>query len=177
MHHPTELANALTPTIWFYSLYSQTSEGHNKSNYPSRLQNSFLLDSGAAISVLNYPTYFTIAKLLNITNNITILNSSKTLTVANQTEVPILHYVTLNTIIDDNSRQFNIPFAVADKKNNLGTHFSKNIIIKSTYKTLQYNLNTTQKSFQIPQNSHHSYQKIIHLSRTFTELILKRKFV
>ena len=42
------------------------------------------------ISVLNYPTYVTIAKLLNIKQN-NIHNPSKTLTVANQTEVPILH--------------------------------------------------------------------------------------
>ena len=52
--------------------------------------------------------------------------SSKTLTVANQTEVPILHYVTftLNTTLEDDSRQFIIPFAVADiKYNTLGTPF------------------------------------------------------
>ena len=47
-------------------------------------------------------------------------------TVANQTEVPILHFVTitLNTTIEDDSRQFTIPFAVADiKYNTLGTPF------------------------------------------------------
>ena len=46
--------------------------------------------------------------------------------VANQTEFPILHYVslTLDTTIVDNSRQFIIPFAVADAKYNiLGTPF------------------------------------------------------
>ena len=53
-------------------------------------------------------------------------NSSKTVTVANQAEVPILHYVTisLNTTIEGDSRQFTIPFAVADIKYNfLGTPF------------------------------------------------------
>ena len=47
----------------------------------------FLLDSGASISVLNHPTYITIANLLGIKQN-NPPNSSKTLTVANQTEVP-----------------------------------------------------------------------------------------
>ena len=52
--------------------------------------------------------------------------NSKTLTVANQTEVPILHYanIILNTTIDENSRYFSVLFAVADIKYNiLGTPF------------------------------------------------------
>ena len=125
MYHPTEMANALTPTSWFYSLYTHTSSNQNHRDYPSRLEISFLLDSGASISVLNHPTYITSAKLLNIKQN-PPHNSSKTLTVANQTEVPILHYITitLNTTIEDDSRQFTIPFAVADIKYNiLGTPF------------------------------------------------------
>ena len=74
---------------------------------------------------MNNPTYVTIAKLLNVKQNNT-LNSSKTLTVANQTEVPILHGVTitLNTAIEDDFRQFAIPFAVADMNYKiLGTPF------------------------------------------------------
>ena len=125
MYHPTEMANALTPTSWFYSLYTHTPSNQIHRDYPSRLEISFLLDSGASISVLNHPTYITIAKLLNIKQT-SPHNSSKTLTVANQTEVPILHYITitLNTTIEDNSRQFTIPFAVADIKYNiLGTPF------------------------------------------------------
>ena len=56
------------------------------------------MDGGASISVLKYITFITIAKLLDIKQN-NLHYSSKTLTVANQTEVPILHYViiTLNT--------------------------------------------------------------------------------
>ena len=125
MYHPTDMTNALTPTSWFYSLYTHTSSNQNHRDYPSRLEISFLLDSGASIFVLNHPTYITIAKLLNIKQN-PPHNSSKTLTVANQTEVLILHYITntLNTTIEDNSRQFTIPFAVADIKDNiLGTPF------------------------------------------------------
>ena len=125
MYHPTEMANTVTPKSWFYSLYIQTRSSQIQRENPSRLEISLLLDSGASISVLNYPTYVTIAKLQNIEQNST-LYPSKTLTVANQTEVPILHYVTitLNTTIEDDSRQFTIPFAVADiKYNTLGTPF------------------------------------------------------
>ena len=89
------------------------------------------MDSGASISVLNYPTYLTIAKLRNITCNNKTNHTSKTLTVANQTEVPILHYVTttLDTSMEQTSRQFVIPFAVADIKYIfLGTPFFEEYI-------------------------------------------------
>ena len=106
------------------------------------------MDSGASISVLNYPTYVTIAKLLNIKHNNT-LTPSKTLTVATQTEVLILHYVTIlsNTSIEDSSRQFTIPFAVADIKYKiLGTHFSEEHILNTNIQdfTLQLKHQSTQ---------------------------------
>ena len=66
------------------------------------------------------------ANLLNITCDDKTNHTSKTLTVANQTEVPILHYITatLYTAIEHTSRQFIIPFAVADITYNiLGTPF------------------------------------------------------
>ena len=53
MYHPTELANALTPTSWFYSLYLHTPESYNDNYHSSRLEISFLLDSVASIPVLN----------------------------------------------------------------------------------------------------------------------------
>ena len=47
MYHPTELANALTPTSWFYSLYTHTSSNQNHRDYPSTLRDlnffSFLI--------------------------------------------------------------------------------------------------------------------------------------
>ena len=70
MYHPIELANTVTPTSWFYSLYIHTPSNQIQRDNPSRLEISFLLDSGASISVLNYRTYVTIAKLLN--NNKTV---------------------------------------------------------------------------------------------------------
>ena len=126
MYHPTEMANTVTPPSWFYFLYTHAPLNRSQREYPSGLEISVHLDSGASISVLNYLTYITIAKLPIIKQNNT-LNASKILTVANQTEVPILHYVTvtLNTTIEYDSRQFAIVFALADtKKNNfLGTPF------------------------------------------------------
>ena len=131
MYHPTEMANAITPTSWFYSLYTHASPNQNQRDYPSRLETSFLLDSGASISVLNSPTYVIIAKL-NIKQN-SPHKLSKTLTVANQSEVPILHYVTitLNTTIEYDSRQFTIPFAVADINTITLVHLS----LEKIYKT------------------------------------------
>ena len=129
MYHHTEMANALTPTSWFYSLFLHTPERHNDNDHPSRLEISFLLDSGASISVLNYPTYLTMAKLLNTTCNYKTNHTSKTLTVANQTEVPILHCITatLNTPMEHTFRQFIIPFADI-KYNILGTPFFEEFI-------------------------------------------------
>ena len=161
MYHPTEMANALTPTSWFYSLYTHTSSNQNHRDYPSRLEISFLLDSGASISLLNHPSYITIAKLLLIKQN-PPHNSSKTLTVANQTEVPILHYITitLNTTIEDDSRQFTRPFAVADIKYNiLGTPFFEENI---------QNINIQDFTLQF---KHHS--KIYPNYAKFTSLLSK----
>ena len=80
------MANAVTPTSWFYSLYTHALSNQSQRDYPSKLEISFLLDSGASISVLKYPTYVTFAKFLDIKQNNT-LHALKTFTVANQTEV------------------------------------------------------------------------------------------
>ena len=56
MYHPTETANAITPTSWFYQLYVHT-PNQNLDTCSSRLEILFLLDTGASISVLNLPTY------------------------------------------------------------------------------------------------------------------------
>ena len=123
MYHPTEMASSVTPISWFYSLYIHTPSNQIQCDNPSRLEITFLLDSGDSTSVLKYPTCVTIAKFLNIKQKNT-LNPSKTLTVADQTKVPILHYVTITliTTIEDDSRQFTLRFAVADTKYNiLGT--------------------------------------------------------
>ena len=166
MYHPTALANAVTPTSWFYTLYVHTPSSIVQRDNPSRLEIAFLLDSCASISVLNYPTYITLTKLLDIrpnhTSDVGPTRNSKTLTVANQTEVPILHYanIILNTTIDENSRYFSGLFAVADIKYNiLGTRFFEDNI-------QNINIQDFTLEFKYQSKTHPNYAK-------FTTLISK----
>ena len=48
MYHPTAIANAVTPTSWFYTLYVHTPSSIVQRDNPSRLEIAFLLDSGAS---------------------------------------------------------------------------------------------------------------------------------
>ena len=94
----------------------------------------FLLDTGASISVLNLPTFHAISKQLNINVPTNLENKrAETLTVANQTEVPIKHYISMTcfTEVNHQTRSFKIDFAVANIKYNiLGTpSFKKHIQI------------------------------------------------
>ena len=163
MYHPTAMANAVTPTSWFYTLYVHTPSSIEQRDNPSRLEIAFLLDSGASISVLNYPTYITLTKLLDIRSNHTSdvgpTRNSKTLTVANQTEVPILHYanIILNTTIDENSRYFSVPFAVADVKYNIiGTPFFEDNI-------QNINIQDFTLEFKYQSKTHPNYTKFTTL--------------
>ena len=163
MYHPTAMANAVTPTSWFYTLYVHTPSSIVQRNNPSRLEIAFLLDSGASISVLNYPTYITLTRLLDIRSNHTSdvgpTRNSKTLTVANQTEVPILHYanIILNTTIDENSRYFSVPFAVANIKYNiLGTPFFEDNI-------QNINIQDFTLEFKYQSKTHPNYAKFTTL--------------
>ena len=163
MYHPTAMANAVTPTSWFYTLYVHTPSSIVQRDNPSRLEIAFLLDSGASISVLNYPTYITLTKLLDIRSNHTSdvgpTRNSKTLTVANQTEVPILHYanIILKTTIDENSRYFSVPFAVADIKYNiLGTPFFEDNI-------QNINIQDFTLEFKYQSKTHPNYTKFTTL--------------
>ena len=177
MYHLTEMTTASTPTSWFYSLNTQVSPNQTQRAYRARLEISFLLEGGASIFGFNYPTYVTIAKLLNSKQN-NPQNASKTLTVVNQSEVPLLHYVTLtlNTTIEDDSRQFTIPFVVADIKYISLVHpSSKKIYRTEIFKILHYNSNITLE---------YTYTKLTSLlSKDYPyfhisiESILKHKFV
>ena len=124
----TEIANTISPYSWFYPLYVHTSE--TKDNLlPSKLEILFLLDTGASISVLNLPTFHVISKQLNLNVPKNFENKrAKTLTVANQIEVPIIHYISMTcfTEINHQNRSFNIDLAVANINNNiLGLLFFK----------------------------------------------------
>ena len=188
MYHPTAMANAVTPTSWFYTLYVHTPSSITQRHNPSRLEIAFLLDSGASISVLNYPTYITLAKLLDIRPNHTsdtgLHNTSKTLTVANQTEDPILHYanIILNTTVDDTSRYFSVPFAVADIKYNiLGTSFFEdniqNINIQDFTLEFKYQSKThpNYAKFTILQSKDYPYFSYIYRINTKTQIRLKHR--
>ena len=78
---------------------------------------------------MNLPTFHVIAKQLNLNVPKNIENKrAKTLTVANQTEVPIIHYVSMTCLTEVNhqNRFFIIEFTVAnDKYKLLGAPFVK----------------------------------------------------
>ena len=81
---------------------------------------------------MNLPSFHVIAKQLNHSVPKNIENKrAKTLTVANQTEVPIIHYrsMTCFTEVNHQNRSFNIEFAVANIKYNIlgATCFKRNI--------------------------------------------------
>ena len=188
MYHPTAMANAVTPTSWFYTLYVHTPSSIVQRDNPSRLEIAFLLDSGASISVLNYPTYNTLTKRLDIRSNHTSNLQPKTLqkprTVANQTEVPILHYanIILNTTIDDNSRSFSVPFAVADIIYNiLGTPFFEDNIQKINIQdfTLEFKyqskLHPNYTKFTTLLSKDYPYFSYIYRINSKTQIRLKSK--
>ena len=163
MYHPTSMANAVTPTSLFYTLYVHTPSIKIQRENPSRLEIAFLLESGASTSVLNYRTYITLTKLLDIrpnhTSDIGPHHTSKTLTVANQTEVHILHYanIILNTTFDEISRYFSVPFAVADIKYNiLGTPFFEDNI-------QNINIQDFTLEFKYQSKKHPNYAKFTTL--------------
>ena len=188
MYHSTAMANAVTPTSWFYTLYVHTPSSITQRDNPSRLEIAFFLDSSASISVLNYPTNITLTKVLDVrpnhTSDIVPHHTSKTLTVANQTEVPILHYanIILNTTIDDNSRCFSVPFAVADIKYNiLGTPFSEdniqNINIKGCKLEFKHKSIThpNYAKFTTLLSKDYPYFSYIYRINTKTQIRLKPK--
>ena len=126
-----EIANTITPYSWFYPLYIHALE-RKDNTLPSILEIVFLLNTGASISVLNPPTFHVIAKQLNLHVPKGNENTrAKTLLVANQTEVPIVHYVSMTSFTEVNhqNRSFNIEFAVANIKYNIlgAPFFKKNI--------------------------------------------------
>ena len=160
----TEIAYTITSYSWFYPLYVHASET-NDNILPSKLEILFLLDTGASISVLNLPTFHVISKQLNINVPTNLENKrAKTLTVANQTEVPIIHYnsITCFTEVNHQTRSFNINFAVANIKYNiLGTPFFKKTHPNYRFSTKYYDLHrTTSKAFN-KNNIFHIYRKRI----------------
>ena len=109
----TENANAITPSTWFVNLY--IFKPNEDTSIPSKLELLFLLDSGASICVLNLPTFIILADhFLKCSKHSPHQNEYKTLTIANKSEVPILHnlILTFHTSLHGNTRTLVIPFAV-----------------------------------------------------------------
>ena len=138
--------------------------------------------------MLNYPTYIALTKLLDIrpnhTSGIGLYHTSKSFTVANQTEVPILYYanIILNTTIDDNSRYFSVPFAIADIRYNiLGSPFFEDNIqninrqdftLKFTY---QSKTHPSYAKFTTLLSKNYPYFSYIYRINSKTQIRLKPK--
>ena len=110
----------------------------------------FLLDSGASICVLNLPTFTILAdQFLKCSKHCPHQNEYKTLTVANKSEVPILHnlILTLQTSLHGNTRTLVIPFAVANNKYNiLGTPFFEKYVKTLNIESMSLTFNTPHES-------------------------------
>ena len=144
---------------------------------PSKLEILFLLDTGASISDLNLPTFHVIANQLNLNVPKDTENKrAKTLTVANQTEVPILHYssMTSSTEVNHQNRSFNIEIAVANIKYNiLGAPFFKKNIQNIDF---QQNIMAYKEQHSKKNTFQHSQKKVTHIFHTFILLNVKNQF-
>ena len=144
----TEHANAITPSTWFVNLY--IFKPSEDTSIPSKLELLFLLDSGASICVLNLPTFTILAEhFLKCSTHSPHQNEYKTLTVANKSDVPILHNIilTLHTSLNGNTRTLVIPFAVANIKYNiLGTPFFEKYVNTLNIENMFLTFNTPHES-------------------------------
>ena len=121
---------------------------------------------------MNLPTFHVIAKQLNLNVPNKIENKrAKTLTVTDQTGVPIIHYISMTcfTEINYQNRSFNIEFAVANieyyilgtpffKKNIQNLDFQQNIM---TYKE-QHSKLTTKTHFSTFTEKDYPYISYIY---------------
>ena len=111
---------------------------------------------------MSLPSFHVIAKQINLNVPKNIENKrAKTLTVANQTEVPNIHYVSMTycTEVNHQNRSFNIEFAVANIKYIiLGAPFLKRTIQKIDF----------QQNIMTYKNQHPKLPTKAHFS-TFTE--------
>ena len=111
---------------------------------------------------MNLSTFHVISKQLNLNVPTNIGNKrAKTLSVANQTEVPIIYYISMTcfTEVNHQNRSFNFDFAVANIRYNiLGTPFFKRHIQNIDF---QQNIMTYKEQHsKLPTKTHFS---------TFTE--------
>ena len=176
MNYPT-ITNAITPSRWFFNLY--ISQSKTDTSTPSQLEILFLLDSGASISFLNLPTYTILAEeFLHCSSHI-YPPPSKTITIANKAQVPILFNINLtcHTSINNDSQTNIIHFAVANIKNNiLGTPFfeqyGKSLDIENL--TLLFKDTPNSRTHSIPFAAHK--KRLPFFSYIYTINISKKSF-
>ena len=122
-------------------------------------------------------TFHVISKLLNLNVPKNIENKrAKTLTVANQTEVPKIHYISMTcfTEVNHQNRSFNFDFAVANIKYNiLGTPFFKTHIQKIDFQQNIMTYKEQHSKLPIKNKLLHIYRK--GLSIYFIHLYFKCK--
>ena len=109
-------ANAITPSIWFVSLYLFKSP--EDTHLLSKLETLFLLDNGASVCALNLPTFTILADYFLKCSKCTPTNNDfNSLTVANKAEVFKFNVIlTLHTSIHGSAHTLLVPFAVANIK-------------------------------------------------------------
>ena len=177
----TEHANAITPATWFVNLY--IFKPNKDTSSPSKFELLFLLDSGASICVLNLPTFTILADhFLKCSKHSPHQNEYKTLTVANKSEVPILHnlILTLHTSLHGNTRTLVISFAVANIKYNiLGTPFFKKYVKTLNIESMSLTFNTPHESrintlpFTAHKEKDHPYFSYIYTINVKNKLYFK----
>ena len=167
----TEHANAITPFTWFVNLY--IFKPTEDTSIPSKLELLFLLDSGASICVLNLPTFTILADhFFKCSTHSPYQNEFKTLTVANKSEVPILHnlILTLHTSLHGNTRTLVNPFAVANNKYNiLGTPFFQTYVKTLNIENMSLTFNTSHESrIKTLPFTAHKEKKYVYFSSIYT---------
>ena len=129
---------------------------------------------------MNLPSFHVIAKQLNLNVPKNIENKrAQTLTVANQTEVSIIHYVSVTcfTEVNHQNRSFNIEFAVANIKYNiLGAPFFKRKIQNIDF--YQNVMTYKEQHPKLPTKTHfrHLLKRTIHIFHTVIPLNVKNQF-
>ena len=129
---------------------------------------------------MNLPTFHVIAKQLNLNVPKNIENKrAKTLTVANQTKVPLIHYISMTcfTEVNHQNRSFNIEFAVANTKYNiLGAPFFKKKIQNMDFQQNIMTYKEQHPKLPIKTFFKHLQKRTIHIFHTYILLDVKNQF-
>ena len=159
-------ANAISPTSCFFNRSNQP-QNETVWNTSSRLELVFQLESGAFISVLKIRTYTMIIQIFNVYNQ-DQLNTSKTLTIAYQSEVFVIQNPSSTCYLsaEEIAKNFMFPSAVVLIKYNV---FAKLSFGKQIWNT------TIQDCTVVPWVS--NIPSVINLKSLPSLHVLKRNFL